>query len=110
DLGRVLTDHQALLAVVTLLGAADGAERRVAVPVVAPSQVDEVAGSHGLEVVHTKLASSALMEVAADGDVGLAATTDGAFAFPSFLPAFDAMATFVKVLELLARSGTSLSK
>jgi mannose-1-phosphate guanylyltransferase/phosphomannomutase len=50
------------------------------------------------------------MEVAAAGGVELAATLDGAFAFPRFLPAFDAMAALVTMLELLARSGNRLSK
>jgi mannose-1-phosphate guanylyltransferase/phosphomannomutase len=72
DTGHVLTDMEALLAFVTLLGGA-GRTGPVAVPVMAPSEVD------------------------------------GAFAFPRFLPAFDAMAALVTMLELLARAGTRLS-
>ena len=35
---------------------------------------------------------------------------DGGFIVPHFLPAYDAMASFAKMLELLARTGTKLSK
>ena len=40
---------------------------------------------------------------------GFAASTDGGFILPGFLPAFDAAATLVKLLELLARTGMRLS-
>jgi mannose-1-phosphate guanylyltransferase / phosphomannomutase len=50
------------------------------------------------------------MEVAASGGVDLAASQEGGFIFPSFLPAYDATAAFVNVLELLSRSGLRLSK
>jgi len=42
--------------------------------------------------------------------VTFAGSLDGGFIFPEFLPAFDAMAAFAKVLELLSRTGTRLSK
>ena len=65
--------------------------------------------SYGVHVRRTKLASSALMDAAAEPGVGFAASTDGGFILPGFLPAFDAAATLVKVLELLALAETRLS-
>ena len=50
------------------------------------------------------------MDVAKSGGIALAASQDGGFIFPDFLPAFDATAALVKLLELLARSGLRLSK
>jgi mannose-1-phosphate guanylyltransferase/phosphomannomutase len=50
------------------------------------------------------------MASALSDDVALAASVDGGFIVPHFLPAFDAMATFAKLLELLARTGVRLSK
>ena len=41
--------------------------------------------------------------------MGFSASTDGGFILPGFLPAFDAAATLVKLLELLARSDSRLS-
>jgi mannose-1-phosphate guanylyltransferase/phosphomannomutase len=50
------------------------------------------------------------MEAASSPGVGFAASTDGGFILPAFLPAFDAAAAMVKVLELLALEGVTLSK
>ena len=110
DEGHVLTDTEALLAFVELVTSTWGPGCRVAVPVIATEKVAEVATSHGADVVWTKVATSALMASALSDDVALAASVDGGFIVPHFLPAYDAMATFAKLLELLARSGTRLSK
>jgi mannose-1-phosphate guanylyltransferase/phosphomannomutase len=69
-----------------------------------------VADSLGIEVVTTKLAPSAVMAAAGEEGVVLAASLDGGLALPRFLPAFDAMAALVTMLELMARTGTRLSK
>jgi mannose-1-phosphate guanylyltransferase/phosphomannomutase len=110
DEGHVLSDIEALLALVELVTSSSERGCRVAVPVIASSKVAEVAEQHGAEVVWTKVATSALMQSALSDDVALAASTDGGFIVPHFLPAYDAMATFAKLLELLARTGTKLSK
>jgi mannose-1-phosphate guanylyltransferase/phosphomannomutase len=110
DEGHVLTDTEALLALVTLLGETAPPGSRIAVPVSTPSQIGTLAEAHGLGVVWTKLSTPALMASADEPGVVLAASLDGGFIFPRILPAFDAMAAFSTVLELLARSGTKLSK
>jgi mannose-1-phosphate guanylyltransferase/phosphomannomutase len=50
------------------------------------------------------------MDAAQEPGVFFAASPEGGFIFPEFLPAFDAAATFVKTLELLAHTGRPLSK
>jgi mannose-1-phosphate guanylyltransferase/phosphomannomutase len=50
------------------------------------------------------------MEAAMSNDVVFAASQDAGYIFPRFLPAYDATASFVNVLELLARTGMRLSK
>ena len=110
DEGHVLTDLEALLAFVELVTSSSADGCRVAVPVIATSKVADVARANGSEVVWTKVATSALMQSALSDDVALAASVDGGFIVPHFLPAFDAIATFAKLLELLARTGLQLSK
>jgi mannose-1-phosphate guanylyltransferase/phosphomannomutase len=110
DEAHVLTDTESLLALVTLLGVSGPGGGRIAVPISAPSEVTQLAEAHGLEVLPTKLSTSALMAAASEPGVVLAASLDGGFIFPRFLPAFDAMAAFSTLLELLARSGLKLSK
>jgi mannose-1-phosphate guanylyltransferase/phosphomannomutase len=76
----------------------------------ATSQADRLAADRGVQVQRTKLSNAALMEVASRPDVGFAASTDGGFILPDFLPAFDGAAAMVKMLELLALDDVPLSK
>ncbi|MGI9023826.1 MAG: sugar phosphate nucleotidyltransferase, partial [Acidimicrobiales bacterium] len=108
DEGRVLDDEQALMAVVTLVvGAHKGA--RVALPVSATRAAEEIVADAGAELLWAKHSPAHLMDVAEAEDVILAAGHDGGFIFAEFLPAFDATATFVHLLALLAGSGGTLS-
>jgi mannose-1-phosphate guanylyltransferase/phosphomannomutase len=50
------------------------------------------------------------MEVASLPGIDFAASQEGGFIFPAFLPAYDGVATFVKTLALLATSGRRLSR
>ncbi|MGE3621519.1 MAG: sugar phosphate nucleotidyltransferase [Acidimicrobiia bacterium] len=108
DAGHVLADGEALLALLTLVSDHLVGDT-VALPVTVTRHAEAIAGRYGVRVQRTKLASSALMDAASEPGVGFAASTDGGYILPGFLPAFDAAATFVKVLELLARNGSSLS-
>ena len=110
DDGHILSDTEAVLAMVSLVGQTSDPGCRVAVPVTAPSQVAGLAREAGIDVVWTKLSTSALMASALSDDIAMAASLDGGFIFPGFLPAFDGTAAFVHLLELLARTGTRLSK
>ena len=111
DTGRVLDDSQALFVLIALAtAAADDEPVRVAVPVTTSSRIASYAAENGVELVWTKLATPAVMEVANREDVTFAAGGDGGFIWPAFLPAYDAAATFVNVLSLLARRGVRLSK
>ena len=83
---------------------------KVALPVSVSREVERFAESHGAEIVWTKLSTSHLMEVAANGGIDLAASQEGGYIFPGFLPAYDATATLVNLLALLAASGLRLSK
>ncbi|HLM63526.1 MAG TPA: mannose-1-phosphate guanyltransferase [Acidimicrobiales bacterium] len=109
DTGHVLTHDQALLAYVALVTAhIDGGA--IALPLNATGHADGIAGRNGVEVRRTKLSNAALMQAAADPGVHFAAGASGGFIVSDFLPAFDAAAAMVKMLELLAVEGTSLSK
>lgn len=109
DTGRALDDTQALLSVVTLVAeATPGA--RIAVPVAATSQAESIATKMGAEIVWTKVSSAHLMEVASKEEVDFACSTDGGFIWPKFLPAFDAAATLVFLLDMLALTGHKLSE
>jgi len=108
DEGRVLSDGQALMALVRLVaGSIDG--DTIVVPVTATSHLQDLVAGTGATIRQAKTSSAALMAAADDKDVGFAGSTDGGYIIPGFLPAFDAAATLVKLLELLARNDVRLS-
>jgi len=108
DTGRVLSDDEALLALASLV-ARSTEHASIGVPVNASWRVNEIAADLGAEVAWAKLGSSHLMDLAREGSVDFAANTEGGFMFPRFLAAFDAVATLVRLLGLLAVQGTRLS-
>ncbi len=110
DRARVVADDAAVYALVHLLSA--GADRpvSVALPVAASREHERAAHGAGARVVWTKMSAPHLMEVADSGEVDLGASLDGRYIWPAFLPAFDATATLVNVLALLASTGFTLSK
>jgi mannose-1-phosphate guanylyltransferase / phosphomannomutase len=106
--GHDVPVEQALLLFVRLL-AERGTEGKVAFPVTVTSKVDELAGEK-LEVVRTPNSLSDLTSAAAEEGVVFAGAVGGGYVFPSFLPAYDAVASLAKLLELLAPSRTPLSE
>ena len=110
DEGHVLSDTEALLAYVQLVSATSPPGSRIALPVTVSDKAAAIAADLGAVITWTKLSTPALMDAAREPDVVFAASTDGGFVVPRFLPAFDAMAALVAMLELLATTGQLLSK
>ena len=109
DEGRVLEPEQALLALVALVAESTPGSR-IALPVSVSREAERIAAAHGVEVEWTKLSPAHLMEVASEGGVVLAASLEQGFIWPEFLPAYDATATLVRTLDLLARTGRGLAE
>ncbi len=108
DEGRLLSSTQALMAYVSLVSARLVGDR-IAVPVGATRAIEVLAGAHGVSVQYTKMAGAALAEAAKEPGVGFVASLDGGFILPGFLPAFDAAAALVKLLDLLVHHKATLS-
>ena len=104
--GREIRPDQALLLYLKLLGGEGG---KVVVPITATSQVEEVVGGR-FEVVRTPATLPELTRAAAGADVVFAGAPGGGYVFPGFLPAYDAIASLCKLLELLAPVDDPLSK
>lgn len=109
DEGHVLTNVEALLALIHLLPGKILGDR-IALPVSVTSAAADIAAAQGTSVRWTKLSNPALMDASTEPGVGFAGNQRGEFILPGFMPAFDAAAVFVKVLDLLAFHGTQLSK
>jgi mannose-1-phosphate guanylyltransferase / phosphomannomutase len=108
DEGHAFTDDEALLALLTLVAEAKPGAR-VALPVAVSRVAEQIARDNGATITWTKLSAPSLMEMASTGDIDFAASQDGGFIWPDFLPAFDATTTVVKLLDLLAATGRTLS-
>ncbi|MBI2703952.1 MAG: NTP transferase domain-containing protein [Actinobacteria bacterium] len=109
DEGHLLTDTEALLAFLALLpGKVLG--DTVALPVSTTDAAAKLVAEQGLEVRTTKISNTALMEASTMAGVGFAGNQHGQFILPGFLPAFDAAASFVKMLDLLAYHEKKLSE
>jgi mannose-1-phosphate guanylyltransferase/phosphomannomutase len=108
DQGVALSAEQALLVLVKLV-TMQRPNSRLALPVSVSLEAERLAAENGAVIEWTKLSAAHLMEVAGSGAVDFAASQEGGFIWPAFLPAYDASATLVHLLDLLAESGSSLS-
>ena len=108
DTGYVLDDDEALLVLTKLVTTAEPGGV-IAVPVDASREVEALCAETGAQVLRTKLSAAQLLEAADSPQVRFAANTSGGFVFPQFLPAFDAVATLVRLLSLLASGQKVLS-
>jgi mannose-1-phosphate guanylyltransferase/phosphomannomutase len=106
--GREIRPDQALLLYLRLISTTNGGGK-IAVPITATSQVEEVVGER-LEVVRTAASLPSLTQAAAGDGVVFAGAPGGGYVFPHFLPAYDAIASLCKLLELLSRVEEPLSK
>jgi mannose-1-phosphate guanylyltransferase/phosphomannomutase len=93
--------EQALLLFLRLLGS-NGRRGKLAFPVTVTSQVERLVADSELEVVRTPSSLPELTRAAAEGGVVFAGAVGGGYAFPEFLPGYDAVASLAKLLELLA--------
>jgi mannose-1-phosphate guanylyltransferase/phosphomannomutase len=109
DQAREIPVEQALLLYLRLIGS-NGKRGKLAFPVTVTSQVDQLVENSGLEVVRTPASLAALTKAAAENDVIFAGAVGGGYLFPEFLPAYDAMASLCKLLELLAPVNRPLSE
>jgi mannose-1-phosphate guanylyltransferase / phosphomannomutase len=100
--------EQALLLFLRLIGS-NGRRGKLAFPVTVTSRVDELVQDSDLEVVRTPASLADLTQAAAENDVIFAGAVGGGYVFPEFLPAYDAIASLCKLLELLAPVDRPLS-
>jgi mannose-1-phosphate guanylyltransferase / phosphomannomutase len=107
--GREIPVEQSLLLFLRLIGS-NGRRGKLAFPITVTSQVDRLLEGSGLEVVRTPASLAELTKAAAEDGVIFAGAVGGGYVFPEFLPAYDAIASLCKLLELLAPVRRPLSE
>lgn len=106
--GNVLDGERLLTLVVKLFLEVYPETKRIAVPIVAPSEIDIIA--QNCSITKTKNSHLSMMEAASDKSVSFVGGTKGGFIFTDFFFASDAMFSLAKLLELLALSGKRLGE
>jgi mannose-1-phosphate guanylyltransferase / phosphomannomutase len=106
---REIPTDDALLLFVSLM-AGDSRSGSIALPVTATSLVERIVDGSGLEVRRTPASLAALTRAATEEGTVFAGAAGGGFVFPTFLPAYDAMASLVNLLQLLAPIERPLSE
>jgi mannose-1-phosphate guanylyltransferase / phosphomannomutase len=99
--GEEVPVEQTLLLFLKLIGAT-GRSGKLAIPVTVTSLVDRLVEGTGLEIVRTAHSLADLTKSAAEEGVVFAGAVGGGYVFPTFLPAYDAVAALSNLLELLA--------
>ena len=109
DKAREIPVEQALLLYLRLIGS-NGRRGKLAFPVTVTSQVERIVEGSELEVIRTPASLTELTKAAAEDGVIFAGAVGGGYVFPEFLPAYDAVASLAKLLELLATANRPLSE
>jgi mannose-1-phosphate guanylyltransferase/phosphomannomutase len=109
ETGRIHSGVELLSLTVALL-LKSGQKGTIAVPVQAPSTIEQMAGQKRCQVIRTKSSDRAMLEASTSSEIVLTGTTDGRFAFPRFQAAFDGMFAIAKLMELAAVCATPLSQ
>jgi mannose-1-phosphate guanylyltransferase/phosphomannomutase len=101
-----------LLSIVTklVLETNKGQIKKIAVPIVASSEIEMIARSYGVEVLYTRNNHSAMMDATNDKEVSFVGGTRGGFIFPEFLFSIDGMYAVAKIMEMVARTGMTLGQ
>jgi mannose-1-phosphate guanylyltransferase / phosphomannomutase len=107
--GREIPVEQSLLLFLRLIGT-NGRRGKLAFPITVTSEVDRLLEGTGLEIVRTPASLGDLTKAAAEDGVIFAGAVGGGYVFPEFLPAYDAIASLCKLLELLAPVRRPLSE
>src|SRR5450755_1143629 len=107
--GELVSEDRALLVVLDLV-AAERKTGRVALPVTTTRVAEQVCRFHGVEVNWTPTSMDALTQAAAADDVIFAADGRGGFVVPEFTRTVDGIATFARLIGLVARTRLTLSQ
>src|SRR6266849_1742006 len=108
DRGRVINDMHFLTAFVSL--SVRQAAGVIAVPVYAPSSIEEIVAAHGGRAQRVRASAEAQMSLAAREHPLLVGDGFGGFIFPRFHPSFDGLFATVRLIELLAVAKQTLSE
>lgn len=104
NMGRVRAHHETQLFILKLLAMTNSSVVKAFLPVAAPRILD--AKEPGIRITRGKTAS---LKTSPMHDYAFISEAQGKYAFPAFLHAPDAMFAAAKILEMLSKTGLSIS-
>ncbi|TET53986.1 MAG: hypothetical protein E3J54_03010, partial [Actinobacteria bacterium] len=108
--GKLISPDDLLHLFVYLVSRYEKAKGKIALPLSVSNKAEKLAKKYERKVVRTKVSAANLMEKALKRDIIFAGAQGGGFIFPRFLPAYDAVMSFCKLLEYLSFEKGSISK
>ena len=109
DAGEEVPLEKALLLLVKLVSQQAGKGAKIVLPLTVTHLAESLAEPFGVEIVRSKVSMPAFTRAATEEGVVFAGALGGGYIFPEFLPAFDAVMSLGKWLELLAPQARPLS-
>ena len=110
DTGAEVPLEKALLLFVKLVAQQASRGEKLVLPLTVTHLAEALAEPFGVEVERTKVSLPALAQASTEDGVVFAGSLGGGYIFPRFLPAFDAVMSLGKLLELLAPQARPLSE
>ena len=110
DTGSEVPLEKTLLLFVKLVAQAASKGDAIVLPLTVTHLAERLAEPYGVEVRRAKVSLPALAQAASAKDVVFGGSLGGGYIFPRFLPAFDAVMSLGKLLELLAPQARPLSE
>jgi len=110
DQGVEVPTEKALLLFVKLVAQQASKGEKIVLPLTVTHLAERLAGEFGVAVERTKVSLPELAKASLADGVVFAGALGGGYIFPGFLPAFDAVMSLGKLLELLAPQAVPLSK
>ena len=110
DRGEEVSVEKALLLLVKLVAQQAGKGAKVVLPLTVTHLAEALAEPFDVEIVRSKVSMPAFTRAASEDGVVFAGALGGGYVFPEFLPAFDAVMSLGKLLELLAPQARPMSE
>ena len=110
DRGELVHDDRALLVLLDLVAAECGRGAKLALPVTTTRVAEQLTAFHGADIVWTSTSPGDLARCCAEPGVVFGGDARGGFVVPEFSTAIDAMAAFVRLVGLVARTRLPLSQ
>jgi mannose-1-phosphate guanylyltransferase/phosphomannomutase len=110
DHGEEVPQEKGLLLFVKLVAQHAAKGDKIVLPLTVTRLAERLAGESGVEIERTKVSLSELAKASTREGVVFAGSLGGGYIFPQLVPAFDAIMSLGKLLELLAPQALPLSE